>query len=139
MSYLGVYFHNIDNNSRLVIPSAFREKLGPEFVLLKSPDGCVFVYDTETFDGLFEQVNRQSNTPEGRRKARNFARASRSVTQDKQGRFTVPAEFIEHASLGEGVAITGMGNRIELWSQAEYELQQAEESCTEESFPEIFY
>lgn len=139
MSYLGVYFHNIDNNNRLVIPSAFREKVGSEFVLLKAPDGCVFMYDTETFDGLLEQVSRQSNTPEGRRKARTFARAARTVTQDKQGRFTVPAEYIEYASLDNGVAITGMGHRIELWSQSAYEKQQAEEDYAEENFPEIFY
>ena len=139
MSFLGVYFHNIDNNNRLVIPSAFREKLGSEFVLFKAPEGCVSMYDMETFDGMLRQVNQLSNTSEGRRQARTFTRAARTVTQDKQGRFTVPAEFIEFAELDNGVAIEGTGHRIELWSKAEYELQQAEESFAEENYPQIYY
>ncbi len=139
MSYLGIFFHNIDNNNRLVIPSAFREKIGPEFVLFKSPDGCVSVYDKETFDGLLQQVRQYTNTPEGRRQARTFTRAARTVTQDKQGRFTVPADYIEFASLQDGVAITGEGNRLELWSQAEFDRQQSGEAFSPENYPPIYY
>ena len=139
VSYLGVFFHNIDNNSRLVIPSIFRESVGQEFVLFKAPDGCVSVYDKETFDGLLGQVRQFTNTPEGRRKARTFTRAARNTTQDKQGRFTVPQDYIEYASLGEGCVITGEGNHLEIWSKAEYERQQAEDIVTSESYPEIYY
>lgn len=99
----------------------------------------MFMYDMETFDGMLRQVNQLSNTSEGRRQARTFTRAARTVTQDKQGRFTVPAEFIEFAELDNGVAIEGTGHRIELWSKAEYEQQQAEESFAEENYPQIYY
>lgn len=139
MSYLGVFFHNIDSNNRLVMPSGFREKIGQEFVLFKSPDGCVFVYDCETFDGLLTQVRQLTNTPEGRMKARTFTRAARTVTQDKQGRFTVPADYIEFADLQNGVVITGEGDRLEIWSQAEYEKQTSADAFAPELYPEIFY
>lgn len=139
MSYLGVFFHNIDSNNRLVMPSGFREKMGQEFVLFKSPDGCVSVYDAETFDGLLEQVRKLTNTPEGRMQARTFTRAAKTVTQDKQGRFTVPADYIEFASLQDGVVITGEGNRLEIWSQAEYEKQNSGEVFVPSAYPQIFY
>lgn len=139
VSYLGVFFHNIDNNSRLVIPSSFRESIGQEFVLFKSPDGCVSVYDKETFEGLLSQVRQFTNTPEGRKKARTFTRAARNTTQDKQGRFTVPQDFIEFAALENGVVITGEGNHLEIWSKSEFDSQQADDAFTAENYPEIYY
>ena len=36
--FMGEYSHSIDAKGRLIMPAKFREQLGDEFVVTKSPD-----------------------------------------------------------------------------------------------------
>lgn len=140
MYYLGTFFHTLDAKGRLFIPARFRESIGDEFVLFKSPDKCIFIYDNSHFEKLVEQVEMLSSTPEEREMQRRFFRAAMTVTMDKQGRFTVPQSFIEHASLGTEVVITGESNRLEIWNkQAFDEREAADAGLTSADFPKIRY
>ena len=135
--YLGVSRHTLENGNRLIIPSRFRELLAPEFVLFKSPDGCLSIYDKENFDEILRQTRLLTNTPEGRAKARTITRAARYIQADKQGRFTLPADFISYSKLGDVIYLTGEGNRLEIWSEEAYLSQ--DETLTPDMYPEIFY
>ncbi len=137
--FLGVSKHTLESNNRIIIPSRFRESLAPEFVLFKSPDGCVSVYDTDSFEKLLEQVRLLTNTKEGRMKARTLTRAARYMTLDKQGRFTIPQDYVDYACLGETVYITGESNHLEIWNEEDYLAQQTGEMFSPEMYPEIFY
>lgn len=139
MSYgfLGVSKHTLENKNRLIIPARFRELLSPEFVLFKSADGCLSIYDKESFEDILKQTKLLTNTPEGRMKARTVTRAARYIQPDKQGRFTIPADYIEFASLGDTVYLTGEGNRLEIWNEENYLAQQTQ--LTSDLYPDIFY
>lgn len=121
MFYLGKFNHTLDAKNRLFVPARFREKLGADFVLFKMPEDCLALYDSENFEKLIEQVYEKSETEESREAQRNFFDGALSVTQDKQGRFTVPQDFIEYANLGEEVLILGAANRLEIWNKERYE------------------
>lgn len=121
MFYLGKFNHTLDSKNRLFVPARFREKLGADFVLFKMPDDCLALYDSENFEKLIEQVYEMSESEESREAQRNFFDGALSVTQDKQGRFTVPQDFIEYASLGEEVLILGVADRLEIWNKERYE------------------
>ncbi len=138
-SYLGVSKHTLENGSRLIIPLRFRSALMPEFVLFKSPDGCISIYDTENFDEILKQTRLLAGTKEGRAQARVITRAAKYISPDKQGRFTIPADYISYASLGDTVYLTGEGNRIEIWSENDFIDQGGEDELTPDKFPEIFY
>lgn len=137
IGFLGVSRHTLENGNRLIIPARFREQLSPEFVLFKSVDGCLSIYDKESFDEILRQTRLLTNTPEGRMKARTVTRAARYLQPDKQGRFTIPSDYIEYASLGEVVYLTGEGNRLEIWNEEDYLAQQKQ--LTPDMYPEIFY
>lgn len=140
MHYLGTFNHTLDAKGRLFIPARFRESLGEEFVLFKSPDRCLSVYDNESFDELVEQVKRSAVGREGREKARNFFGAALTVTMDKQGRFTVPQDFIDYAGLETDVVITGEANRLEIWKKDAPEITRMQSpDLTEDDYPEIIY
>lgn len=140
MFYLGTFFHKLDAKNRLFIPARFRESIGAEFVLFKSPDKCISIYDNKTFEGLLEQVSRLTDTAEGRRQAKFLTHAAVTTLQDQQGRFTVPEDFIAYAALGRDVVITGEANRLEIWSKEAYDAQNAEmSSACAEDYPKIFY
>lgn len=135
--FLGVSKHTLENGNRLIIPARFREQLSPEFVLFKSVDGCLSIYDKESFDEILRQTRLLTNTSEGRMKARTVTRAARYLQPDKQGRFTIPADYIEFASLGNTVYLTGEGNRLEIWNEEDYLAQQTK--LTPDMYPDIFY
>ncbi|MBR3767228.1 MAG: cell division/cell wall cluster transcriptional repressor MraZ [Clostridia bacterium] len=136
-NFLGVSKHSLENGNRIIIPSGFRDFLSPEFVLFKSMDGCLSIYEKSNFDELLSQLNQITNTKEGRMRARNFTRAARKFTLDKQGRFTIPADFLAHASLKDTVYLTGEGNRLEIWNEEEYLAQEA--GLDSDMYPDICY
>lgn len=140
MHYLGTFNHTLDAKGRLFVPARFREALGESFVLFKSPDRCLSIYDNENYDKLVEQVKMCSDTPAGRRSQSIFFRSSLSVSLDKQGRFTIPQDYISFASLETDVVLIGCSNRLEIWSKAEDDRRLAEMAdVTAEDYPAIFY
>ena len=140
MFYLGKFNHTLDSKNRLFVPARFREKLGADFVLFKMPEDCLALYDSENFEKLIEQVYEKSESEESREAQRNFFDGALSVTQDKQGRFTVPQDFIEYANLGEEVLILGAANRLEIWNKERYEkARQAASENNKRPMPDIRY
>lgn len=138
-NFLGESKHTLENGCRLIIPLRFRNFLQPEFVLFKSPDGCVSMYDIESFNDIMSQLRGLAGTKEGRAQIRVAMRAARYISPDKQGRFTIPADYISYASLGETVYLIGAGNKVEIWSEEDYIKQGGNEELTPDKFPEIFY
>ncbi len=136
-NFLGVSRHSLENGNRLIIPSSFRDFLAPEFILFKSPDSCLFIYELENFNELLEQLNEITDTPEGRTMARNFTRAAKKCSLDKQGRFTIPADYLEFAGLKDVVYLTGAGNKLEIWNEEDYLAQ--EEAASTSMYPKIRY
>ena len=45
--FMGEFHHNIDDKSRIVLPSKFRDELGESFGVTRGLDGCLFVYSKE--------------------------------------------------------------------------------------------
>ncbi len=138
-NFLGVSKHNLENGNRLIVPPRFREFLSPEFVLFKSPDGCISIYDKENFDEILRHARLLASTKEGRKKARVVTRAARHLSLDKQGRFTIPSDYIEYASLGSTVYLTGEANHLEIWDADMYRELGGEQEVEPDNFPDLPY
>lgn len=110
------YKHTMDAKNRLFIPAKFREQLGEEFVILKGPEKCLYVYSTETFERIGQQFASNNN----RELQRSFFSQAADASTDKQGRVTLTADQVEHAGLIKDAVINGAGHRIEIWSAEEY-------------------
>ena len=140
MHYLGTFFHTLDAKGRVFVPARFRENIGEEFVLFKSPDKCIAIYDNANFDKLIDQVKMLSRTPQEREMQRRFYASAITVNMDKQGRFTVPQDYIDYAGLGAEVVITGEANRLEIWSKSAHDAREAASAAlSPEDYPEIIY
>ncbi len=126
-AFLGSSKHTLENGNRIIIPSDFRKFLSPEFVLFRAPGKCLFIYQTETFDEMLDEINERSDTPEGLKNARKLAKKARRCSLDKQGRFTIPSEFIDYANLGSTVYLLGTGRRLEIWNEESYLQQETED------------
>ena len=116
--FMGEYSHTIDTKGRLIIPSKFREELGETFVVTKGLDGCLFVFSDEEWKAFEIKLKSLPLTIKNARQfARFFVAGATPCELDKQGRILLPATLREFAGLEKDVVLTGMLNRIEIWSK----------------------
>lgn len=125
---MGNYTHNLDQKNRLAIPAKLREELGECFVLYipQNGDRCLFGYSLEDWKVLMDKLNDQPVTRRLTREQRFVHLNSDRVEVDKQGRFTIPPRFMEHAGFEHEVFILGAGKRVEFWEPSRWaEMEQA--------------
>lgn len=119
--FMGEYNHSIDTKGRLIIPSRFREELGDDFVVTKGLDGCLFVFPNNEWQAFEEKLKALPLTNKSARQfARFFVAGATPCELDKQGRILLPQTLREFAGLEKDVVLTGMLNRIEIWSKAKW-------------------
>src|SRR5690606_32325304 len=98
--FIGEYQHTIDDKGRVIMPSKFREDLGPNFIMTKGLDNCLFVYPIEEWQILEEKLR---TLPLTNRDARAFVRfffaGATECVLDRQGRVLIPGNLREHAKL----------------------------------------
>lgn len=115
---MGEYNHTIDSKGRLIIPSKFREDLGQEFVMTKGLDGCLFVFPIKEWEAFEEKLRSLPLIDKNARKFSRFFLAGAAACElDKQGRTLVPGTLREFAGMDKEVVLTGMLDRIEIWSK----------------------
>ena len=59
--------------------------------------------------------------PEARMLGRFFISGAIDAEVDKQGRILLPTNLLQHAKIEKEAVIAGVGNRVEIWSKAEWE------------------
>jgi len=115
--FIGEYTHTIDAKKRVAIPAKFRKELGKEAVITRGMDECLVVYPLSEWKVLADKIGR---LPIGQKEARRFARiilaGASKVELDSLGRILIPDYLKKYASLKKNVVITGLYNRIEIWS-----------------------
>lgn len=120
--FIGEYQHSLDEKSRVIIPSKYREQLGNEFVLTKGLDGCLFIYPLSEW-AIFEQ--KLKNLPLTNINARKFVRFFLSgaveCTLDKQGRILIPQSLKVYSEIKKDIVLIGMSNHIEIWSKPRWD------------------
>lgn len=116
--FMGEYNHAIDTKGRLIIPSKFRDELGEEFVVTRGLDGCLFVFPNDAWQEFENKLRTLPLTNKGARQFSRFFVAGAALCElDKQGRILLPATLREFAGLDKDVVLTGMMDRIEIWSK----------------------
>ncbi|MFD2116231.1 division/cell wall cluster transcriptional repressor MraZ [Paenibacillus yanchengensis] len=116
--FMGEYQHTIDDKGRLIIPSKFREALGPVFVATRGLDNCLFVYPMEEWKVMEEKLRA---LPLMKADARAFTRfffsGAAECELDKQGRVNIPAQLRQYAQLDKDCMVLGISGRVEIWSK----------------------
>ena len=120
--FIGEYHHTIDEKNRIIIPAKFRQELGKEFIVTRGIENCLFVYSLENWAKI---TNKLSALPFTKKDARTFNRffmsGATSVELDKQGRANISSPLIDYAHLSKECVIIGTGDRLEIWSQDDWD------------------
>lgn len=116
--FMGEYHHNIDDKSRIVLPSKLREELGSYFVVTRGLEGCLFVYSMNEWSKLVERLKKLPFTKKDARAfLRFFLSGAVECTFDKQGRVALPVSLVNYAKLKRECVIIGVNDRLEIWAE----------------------
>lgn len=133
--FMGEYRHTVDTKGRLIIPAKFRDELGPEFVITRGMDGCLFGYPLTEWNNLEEKLRQLPLTKKNARAfVRFFYSAATECEFDKQGRINIPKTLRTHAALDKKCVVVGVSNRFEIWSEERWNEFSDD---VEENFDEI--
>ncbi len=120
--FVGQFEHTIDIKGRITIPNKFRNLLGEGFVITRSLDGCLSIYDKEDWDKLKNKLNELPYTDERARVLKRFTLGSSDMCEpDKQGRILIPITLRKNANLIQDVMFVGVGDHIEVWDKSMWE------------------
>lgn len=132
---MGEYKHNMDAKGRIIMPAKFREELGASFILTRGLDGCLFGYPMGQWEIMQEKMKQ---LPLSKKEARSFVRffysAAIEAEIDKQGRINIPKTLLDYAKIEKECRIIGVSDRIEIWSNDQWE-EFAEDAA--DSFEDI--
>jgi MraZ protein len=127
--FRGRFEHTVDKKGRVSIPSGFRMEIQ------RRSDNSPVLNVTEDYLSLFpadvweEKENRWLEMSEYEADSIDYQRAMAAEAidcpVDNQGRILIPSGMREDAGLNNKVIITGVLNRIEIWSPERYEEKKA--------------
>ena len=100
-----------------MLPSRLRQPFGVDVVLTALVDGCIGIHSREDFTAVAANaLERRTDGPAGRRRAREFFASASEERIDRSGRVTIPGNLCEHADLNGRVVVLGCFDHIEVWS-----------------------
>ncbi len=137
---IGQFNHNLDEKNRLVIPTKYRNILGSEFIITKGLEKCLYVYPLEKWNKLVEKLE---TLPFTKKDARTFIRSffsgATDSNLDKSGRVVINELHAKYANLTKECVIIGVNDRLEIWSNEDFNNFNIEnESALEEIAEHLF-
>ena len=128
LSFSGKFLYAADGKGRINIPAPFRSQLSEPsdstFHVLMGPDGCLFVYPREVFQGIAQKLEKKygsmSTPPEQRRFFLKTMANAHPTRCDQQGRIIIPEEHRQYAAIENEVLIIGAVNKLEFWNPGRY-------------------
>jgi len=129
--FMGEFKHSLDTKGRVIIPAKFRKGLGENFIATRGLDNCIFVYPMNEWKLLEEKIRQLPLTKsDARAFSRFFLSGATECELDKQGRISLPTNLRNYADLNKQIVIIGLGSRIELWADENWNeyMDSAEES-----------
>lgn len=110
------------------MPVSLRERLEESGVskmkLTIDPDKCLLIYPIENWRVFEERIMSLSNlNPVHRGLQRTYVGHAADIELDSNGRFLIPPRLRQYASIEKKAVILGQGNKLELWSEENWQVK----------------
>lgn len=137
--FIGEYRHTLDEKGRIAIPAKLRySKIAEDefWVATKGFDRCLFLYPKYEWERIVTKINERLSftKKEDRSFLRMFVSPATEQTVDRQGRIAIPQSLREYAGIQKEVVTLGAVQRIEIWSEENWNRYKEE---NEKSFDVI--
>ncbi|MXR44153.1 transcriptional regulator MraZ [Mycoplasma hyopneumoniae] len=128
----GTVFRILDEKNRIVMPPAFRNELEGDFYISANLEKILEIRSQTEFDLLAQKIGKANLLdPKLRDFARYFFGNTVKVSADKQGRFLIPKNLLDLATISKNLYLIGVNNKIEIWPEQRYEQFYAKFSDSE--------
>ncbi len=128
ISFIGKYYHNLDQKGRVILPASLREVLvnkysSQKLYLTNAPfDRSLYLYPLEEWLKMEEKVRELPRSDEAVMFfLRRVIAGAVPVELDKQGRLLIPYEHRQDAGINSEVVIVGQIDRIEIWDKVTWD------------------
>lgn len=119
--FIGRYYHKLEAKNRASVPAKFREKLGNNGVITKGLDGCLFLFDQETWNTKMNEISQLSQTKRAHRDyVRFLTNDAQEIEIDGQGRLLITDELKVRGQLVKDIVFVGSYDHVEIWDQKTY-------------------
>lgn len=132
MSFGGTYYHRVDPQGRVAVPSRFRSAFKGGLAATKGYEPCIAVFTPAGWESFSERISANSyNQVRGRRLRRMAFGGVFYLELDRQGRALLPAPLRLYAGITDEVVIVGANEYMELWNTQRWdqEMVVVEESA----------
>ena len=128
ISFIGKYYHNLDQKGRVMMPASLREVLSGRYpsgklYLTNAPfDRALHLYPFEEWVKLEDKIRELPKSDEAVMYfLRRVIASAVPLELDKQGRILIPYEHRQDAGINSEVVIVGQIERIEIWDKATWD------------------
>lgn len=122
---IGHYTTKADSKGRVALPAKFKAGLGNKVIVTAGYENSLMVVSAKDWQTVIGQVTNNKLTLEPARATDRFLLGSAfEVELDSQGRFIIPKYLRQYAKISQLVVFIGVGNRVEIWSQAKWEVYE---------------
>ncbi len=124
--FVGDYSGKIDAKGRMIIPSQFRKNCLEEvsFILKRSIyDKSLDLYTGEAWKAEAKRLGEMLNSYNREHAAllREYYRGAVELNLDASGRILLPKRLLDFAEITKEVVIVGVGEKMVVWSEQNYE------------------
>lgn len=122
--FFGEYRHTLDTKGRIFLPAKLRDELGEKFWVCKGMGKCLQVFTDEAWNDFCAKLDDLA-AAQARHIKLYFYSGANETALDAQGRIALSPAHREFACLDKNVVIVGNRTHLEIWSEAEWEAEQA--------------
>ena len=126
--FRGLTAITIDSKGRIAIPTRYRSALQETaaarmVVTIDITYPCLLLYPLPAWEAIEETLSKlPSFNPATRRIQRLLIGHATECEMDRSGRILLPSLLREHAALDSAVMLAGQGNKFEIWSDAQWQV-----------------
>lgn len=130
--FRGIHQVSVDAKGRLSLPARLRDDFAHYdeqgvVVTIDPASRCLLLYPLSEWERIQEKLDKlPSFQPQARRLQRLLVGHATDLDIDSAGRILLPIPLRDFAKLERKVTLLGQGNKIEIWSQAEWDAQREE-------------
>lgn len=135
---IGTYRHSLDAKNRMRMPSKLKADVGVNFIITKGTNKNLFVFSKSDFDEIYKKL---TSLPIFNEKVQNSVRKFLSsvyeTEEDAQGRVILPKELCKFAEITKEIVFVGVGNRVEIWAEENWDKVENEDCSGFEALGEL--
>lgn len=131
--FIGEFPCTVDTKGRFLLPSGLKKQIPAKeqksFIVHRGIEKHLIVYTRKEWDKISEEVNSLNlYVKKNREFLRKFNRGATEIELDAMNRLLLPKTLTEFAGIEKDIVLFAYGNRIEIWSENEYQRMMKDES-----------